>query len=150
MDGQPVWLASLSRRNTRTGKILPTGQWGTERVANGHAMLRRVLDGVGDPDQERLFRMNVTLCVHRALTMAETEALPVSFTTADPIDIAGGPVEVLWENIQGSLSTRPCTHPRKLMLDSRQPEIWIPQDCTLCPPCKARAALPSYYPVAAR
>jgi len=146
MRGQPVWLASLSQRNKKTDKILTTGHWEPERIAAGHELLRRVLNGVGDPDQERLFRMNVTLCVHRAASKSEMKRLPPAFTEAEPIDIAGGPVEVLWENVPGDPSTKPCERPRKHMLDYRQPEVWIPIDCQRCTPCIARATLPSYHP----
>jgi hypothetical protein len=98
------------------------------------------LKGVGDPKRERLFRMNVTLCLHRVTTDAEAEYLRVlTFGEAD--GLAGGPVEVIWSRgLALSDSCRPCEHPGRMLPDPRRPDLWIPTDCAECGPCRARAA----------
>jgi hypothetical protein len=141
MNGTPVWLCSMSRRSTTTGDILATGLWSPETVRASTALLRRVLGPAGDASRERLFRMNVTLCLHRAISEAEDAALPASFHAAAPIDLAGGPVEVLWESEPGSASTRPCAAPGRHPLDPRNPLLWVPLDCGRCEPCRARAGI---------
>lgn len=140
MDGQPVWLASLSRRNPGTGVPIATGRWADAWAQRGPALLREALTGRGDVSRERLFRMNLTLCLHRALTDDEVAGLPAYFHTDPACDLAGGPVEVVWENVRGRMSTRPCVKPRRMVLDPRQPELWVPEDCGQCQPCLARSA----------
>lgn len=149
MEGQPVWLASFSQRFLN-GVIIATGSYSrmTREVAT--EILRGVVDGVGNPHRERLFRMNVTLCLHRALTDEEVKGLPADFHAAEAIHIAGGPVEVLWENVPARASTRPCTSPTRLYLTWSRRDLWIPEDCGRCAPCQARAAISSYRPQAAR
>lgn len=143
MNGQPVWLASISRRDA-SGRLVATGRWSKGLRDASVAILRDVVHGVGDPTRERLFRMNITLCMHRALTDEEVAGLPKSWHAAAPMDIAGGPVEVLRESTPGALSTQPCKKPGKRVIMMKQPELWLPIDCGKCPPCKARAAIPSY------
>jgi len=52
--------------------------------------MRNVLDCVGDPRRERLFRMNITLCVYRVLTDEEGSGLPPSLHEQPAINIPGG------------------------------------------------------------
>lgn len=143
MRGTPVWLASLSRTSRLTGLPYATGLWTAEMRAEGERLLKEALAGVGDPTRERLFRMNVTLCLHRALTADEVAGLPTSFHQAPPVDLAGGPVEVLWETEEGTPSTRPCVAPHHIPLPGlgSHPMLWLPGDCGACEPCRARAAL---------
>lgn len=141
MYGQPVWLASLSRRAPLAGnRILATGLWPERTRTEMTDLLRRVVGPAGTPSRERIFRMNVTLCIHRALTDAEVASLPPYFHADQPTDLAGGPIEVLWENERGSLSTQPCAHPQRQYLDGGDPLLWLPIDCGTCPTCVARAA----------
>ena len=140
MDGVPVYLASLSRRTPGTGRIVPTGKWSPAWRERGAQLLRRAVAGLGDPTRERLFRMNATLCLHRALTDAELAVLPPWFHAAPAVDIAGGPVEILAETVPGRASTRPCERPARIPLDPRDPDLWIPRDCGACPPCLGRLA----------
>lgn len=141
MGGVPVLLASLSRRSTATGRTIATGLWSEAVRAESAAMLRRLFGPAGNPARERLFRMNVTLCLHRALTDDEVDALPAYFHADPPTDLAGGPVEVLWESEPGAASTRPCANPERISLDPRSPLLWIPYDCGSCAACLARAAI---------
>lgn len=138
MDGWPVWLASASLRN-RLGRIVPTGTWDADRRAYVSATLDVLLGGLGDPEREREFRMNVTLCRHRALTPAEHDALPTEWHDNPAMDIAGGPVEVLWyRGVPEASSTQPCRRPTKVPTPSGDPRLWLPGDCGECPPCRAR------------
>lgn len=137
MGGWPVWLASASLRD-RHGRIHPAKDWDeptTQRVSDGLTVL---LDGVGDDDHEREFRMCITLCRHRALTDAEFAALPEWWHAADAVDIAGGPVEVRWShNVPDTPATQPCVAPGKIALGDG---LWLPEDCGECEPCCARAS----------
>ena len=141
MRGQPVWLASMSRRGRLSDHPIATGLWDRAMRNESAAMLRRVLGDAGDASRERLFRMNVTLCLHRALTEAEVVSLPPSFHEAPPIDLAGGPIEILWESEEGELTTRPCVRPIRRPLYPGDFQLWLPIDCGRCDPCVARAAL---------
>lgn len=138
MDGVPVYLASLSRRSALTGRPIATGLWMAETRERSADILRDVVGPLGDPGRERLFRMNVTLCLHRALTDAEVAALPPSFRDAPPLDVAGGPIEVLRETVPGRPSTRPCERPSRESLYPGNAQLWVPIDCGACPPCLAR------------
>jgi hypothetical protein len=141
MDGVPVYLVSLSRRDFG-GKIIPASTWSAHAIKLYSDLMRSVIAGLGDESRERIFRMNVTLCLHRALTEAEILALPEYFHTDPPIDIAGGPVKIIWENTPGSPSTRPCENPiRDYETFRGHPELWIPEDCGQCGPCLARARI---------
>lgn len=140
MKGQPVWLASISRRRDN-GRVLYVPEWSASQRRDAERVLRRVVRGVGNPDRERLFRMNVTLCLHRAATDAEVRAAPPWFLTASGCGLAGGPVEILTETEIGSASTRPCEHPRRRILEPGAVHGWLPVDCGLCEPCRARAGL---------
>lgn len=141
MNGTPVWLCSISRR-APGGRTLPTPLWSPSVMAESVALLRRVVGPAGNPARERVFRMQVTLCLHRALTDAEIAGLPDWFHEADPTDLAGGPVEILEETEPGAESTKPCHDPERVPLPgARGPLLWFPADCGRCPPCEARAAI---------
>jgi hypothetical protein len=109
-------------------------------MREGERQLRAMLESVGNANRERLFRMNVTLCLHRAATDDEVAAQPSWFLTCPGNGMAGGPVEVLSETEIGSDSTRPCLNPKKAIIDRWNPYGWIPTDCGVCGPCAARAA----------
>ena len=137
MNGQPVWLASVSRFDGK-GRNLPASTW---RPAIQLAMERvalAVLDGVGDRNRERVFRMCVTLCVHRALTADEVAQLPPWFHDGEAIDIAGGPVEILRETESGRPSTRPSEHLTFEAVKVHGSTMHLPVDCGECGPCHAR------------
>jgi hypothetical protein len=141
MTGVPVYLASLSRRSLVTNAIIATDVWSPQTMADSIALLRRTLGPSGDAERERVFRMQVTLCIHRALTPDEVTRLPASFHTAEAVDLAGGPVEVISETEEGWPSTRPCHNPTRKPLSPGNPWLWYPEDCGDCPPCVARASL---------
>lgn len=147
MDGEPVWLASLSRWN-RDGS-LATSRWGPAQIDSGTNALRKMLGECGDPSKERVFRMQLTLCIHRAANAAEKAALPEWFWSDPGIGIAGGPIEVLWESVPGKPSTRPCENAGRTWID-REREIWLPVDCGKCEPCHARALIGTYAPELSR
>src|SRR4029453_11044398 len=146
MSGTPVWLASLSRWSPITREPIPTGRWSQVERDGAAALLREVLEGAGDPHRERHFRMNVTFCIHRAISTPEATALPVAFWHWPATGLAGGPVEILWESEPGSPSTRPCLNPTRSRLGSRDPDLWLPVDWGRCPPCLARAAIEAVVP----
>jgi len=134
MEGRPVWLASVSLR--KGNEIIPTGEWSEDQRDEADNVLDILLKGVGDKRFERCFRMCVTMCRHRALSREETRQLPEEWFTLPAVDLAGGPVEVLWEQgIKPCLSTQPCESPTKAPLGSN---TWIPIDCGSCPTCVAR------------
>ena len=104
-------------------------------------MLRDVLDGVGNEEKERLFRMNITLCMHRACTYDEVAGLPHNWQVALS-GMAGGPVEVIWsKNVSESPSAKPCEKPEHILPDTRRVDLWLPGDCGKCGPCLARAEI---------
>jgi hypothetical protein len=137
MDGQPVWLASISRRRPN-GRVLYVPEWSPSQRRDAEARLRRLLVGAGDESRERLFRMNVTLCLHRAASDAEVAAAPSWFLSARGCGLAGGPVEILGETVRGAASTKPCERPNRMQLERGNPHAWIPIDCGECRPCRAR------------
>lgn len=130
MDGWPVWLASVSRWRS-DGKPKLTAQWRRMEITDGVHRLHRLLDGVGDSTRWRLFRMNLTLCMHRALSVEEAAQLPA----ARACHLAGGPVEVLAESQPGAASTQPCRNPRWSRLSAH---VKLPADCGECDTCQAR------------
>jgi len=140
MNGQPVWLASISRFRP-TGRRLYVPEWSASQLREAEKQLRLLVDGVGDVSRERLFRMNITLCLHRAATDAEVAAQPSWFLNAPGCGLAGGPVAVLSETVAGSASTKPCLQPRKHVIDATSVHGWIPVDCGRCEPCLAREAV---------
>jgi hypothetical protein len=142
MAGVPVYLASVSRRSPLVPKKpVATGLWSKQTRDDMAALLQRVVGPAGNPARERLFRMNVTLCLHRALRTDELEQLPDWFWTAAPVDLAGGPVEILSETEPGLPTTKPCVRPTHRSLWPGDPWLWFPEDCGHCPPCRARVLL---------
>lgn len=139
MGGQPVWLASVSRRSVITDRFVPVVRWTPDQMSEARHLMEQALRGVGDKSRQRRFRMNVTLCLHRALTDEEVALLPggCAFT---PVNLAGGPVEVLWETVPGGESTNPCRNPTRQPFPGEpfDPDLWLPIDCGKCPPCLAR------------
>lgn len=133
MRGRPVWLASISWWET-TEKPHLTGTWSDEVREGMTGNLRLLLAGVGDPDRERVFRMNLTLCAHRALTDVELAGLE-GYGSVRPTHLAGGPIEVLWESEPGAPSTQPCASPNRRPIG----KTWYPGDCGRCASCEARA-----------
>lgn len=141
MDGRPVWLASVSRRDV-LGNIVPTGEWPMAMRNKAERLLKEILRGAGDPSRERLFRMNVTLCLHRGLTEAEEAGLPDWWHAAPAVDLAGGAVEVLRSRgTSGRPAQQPCENPGRELPPSYDPRLWIPVDCAECAPCLDRAAI---------
>lgn len=138
MNGQPVWLASISRRDSKGARVY-VPEWGKAVRDVAERLLRQMVDGVGNPSRERLFRMNVTMCLHRAASDEEVAAQSEEFRCAPGNGLAGGPVEILAETEQGSPSTRPCEAPDRHVIDRASPHGWIPVDCGDCEPCLARA-----------
>lgn len=138
MSGWPVWLASGSLRNDRGDLVLTGEMRGRERVMVTDALLE-LLHGIGDPEHERCFRMNATICIHRALSSDEEATLSAEWCALPAIHLAGGPVELLWSRgVQDTPSVRPCKSPGKRWLDRR---TWVPVDCGRCAPCRARLAI---------
>lgn len=137
MNGQPVWLASISRIRPNW-KTLYVPEWSESQRREAERQLRKMVEGVGNTSRERLFRMNVTLCLHRAATKDEVSDQQEWFMTCPGSGLAGGPVEVIFETEIGSESTRPCKTPRKRVIEPENPHGWIPIDCGSCEPCIAR------------
>jgi hypothetical protein len=108
-------------------------------MAESWELLRRCVGPAGDPSRERIFRMQVTVCMHRAISDEDLEQLPDWFHAAEATDLAGGPVAILFETEDGLLSTKPCHQPEKIPIDSKNPLLWFPGDCGQCPPCRSRA-----------
>ena len=138
MSGRPVWLASVSRWNAWTGTPIYTAQWEGRDRSRMLDVLHAVLGEAGEPERERCFRMNLTMCLHRAVSDAELAVIPASWHAAPPVHMAGGPVEVLWsKGVEDTPSTKPCKRP------GREPfsGTWLPIDCGRCGPCRARRAI---------
>lgn len=140
MQGTPVWLCSISRESLVRRGRLATSLWSPQLMRHSIDLLRRVIGPAGNPARERVFRMQITTCLHRALSDAEIAGLPDWFHAAEAIDLGGGPVEILEETERGSESTRPCHAPERIPIDPSNPLLWFPGDCGRCPPCRARAA----------
>lgn len=138
MEGRPVWLASVSLKR-RSGTVA-TGTWDRSDLREAEDLIDRTLEGLGDTSREREFRMNITLCRHRAMTDTEIAAMPPEFRDGRAFDIAGSPVEVLWsKGVKEAVSTQPCANPGHRVHNLSRPDLWIPIDCGACEPCKARA-----------
>lgn len=137
MSGEPVWLASASLWSD-TGPV-GTTDWKPRQLESGQRVLDTLLDGLGDPEVERSFRMCLTLCRHRRVRPDELAGLPQSFHRARARFLAGGPVEILWSRgCTTPVSCRPCENPRWVPLDFG---LSIPKDCGKCLPCARRIEL---------
>lgn len=102
----------------------------------------RVLGDVGDPLVERVFRMNVTLCIHRLCTPTEAAAAGRLWAGKEMRDLAGQPIEIIEERgCESGPSCQPCNNPRRLAIIPSRPDLWVPQDCGACPSCEARSIL---------
>lgn len=128
-----------------SGAIVPTGEWtGRPALLNkGMRILKEVLRGAGDRRYERVFRMNATLCMHRAMTEEEVASLPESWHDAPATGIAGPSVEVLYSRgASDRPAQQPCEHPTRGIppIPGYDPRLWIPEDCGLCEPCLDRSA----------
>lgn len=135
-----MWLASVSIRDAR-GRLTLTKDWSRADLIRAQMALGKLLFRVGDPGRERLFRMNISLCLHRATTSTERQLLPEQFWAA-PGGLAGGPVEILRvTGLEPRPAAMPCETPAQQPLDPAQPDFWIPVDCGTCPPCRARARI---------
>ena len=133
-----MWLVSVSKRVK--GRIKATGTWTGHQfdLAGGHAI--RALLGIGDPHRERAFRMNITFCVHRAVSAEEALRLPKEWAAAVG-GMAGPPVEVLWSRgIEHTLASMPCRAPGRLVIDPQRQDLWVPEGCGKCDVCEAREA----------
>jgi hypothetical protein len=139
MNGRPVWLASLSRRDA-DNEIIGTGKWSKrERKRLTQYLRSDVLGALGDPTCERVFRMNITLCVHRLCTPAEAAWAMQRWEGTSHRDLAGQPVEILEEvGCVSDPSTHPCADPGHLVIVPERPDLWVPQDCGKCETCLAR------------
>ena len=143
MDGEPVWLCSVSHRSPRTGKIVGTFDWHKHDFRFAEGLAHQALTGVGDFTRERAFRMNITFCIHRAVSEAEKAMLPPAWGQAAG-GMAGGPVQVLWSRgIEHKCASMPCHNPGHLVLNDLRPDLWVPSDCGTCGPCIARKAIAS-------
>lgn len=130
-----MWLASVSLRNRRG--IVATGKWDRAERQEADRLIGLLLEGLGDETRERRFRMNITLCHHRALREDEMEQMGLGGSCA--IDIAGAPLEVLWSRgVKESASAMPCANPRRRIIDLKRPDLWIPEGCGKCESCEAR------------
>lgn len=136
-----MWLVSVS--HSKAGEPVPTGEWVRDipRYVIAQDIIDRVLLGRGDEGKQRGFRMNLTLCRHRVLSAAEIDGLPESWKRVPPVDIAGGPVEVMFEtpDMPTTPATKPCENPGREFMDGLDPaRFWIPIDCGACTPCQHR------------
>ena len=138
MSGEPVWLASVSLR--RKGRIKATGDWTRRQFLDAEACVNHALVGAGNNNRERAFRMNITFCVHRALSEDEQARLPSSWQDAVG-GLAGPPVEILWSRgIEHTLASMPCRSPLWLVVDANRPDLRVPEGCGACDVCRAREA----------
>lgn len=141
-----MWLASVALRDS-AGEIIGTENWTPDMWRYAEMTLKTTaLGGVGDRERERFFRMCITACLHRGLTPREMRKLPQWWHAATAIDIAGGPVEILWAHGVADIpSTRPCENMGRAPIDTsgHRPDLWLPVDCGECLPCRARAAAES-------
>jgi hypothetical protein len=147
MNGRPVWLASASKRN-RQGRIVPNTRWPSPEREKAKKLLRSTVEPSGDWTRWRMFRMQITYCLHVAVSDAEIGRLPVEWQSQSGTCLAGGPVEILASSgIPDQPSVLPCEHPTRVPLGGltgsvlRDPDLWVPEDCGRCLPCRSRAAI---------
>lgn len=136
-----MWLASVSRRG-RDDRIIATTRYTPAMRAQARKYLWAHVRGVGDHERFRLFRMQVTTCLHVAVNDDDLAKLPASWCEWPGTALAGGPVEVLEEKgIPDMPSTKPCHNPKREPIPHNEydpGELWLPIDCGRCPPCRAR------------
>jgi hypothetical protein len=121
--------------------MIATGDWTAEMRRRAEQALDNALVRAGDPKRERLFRMNITLCLHRALSAEEKLLLPDGFDE-QPGGLAGGPIELLRvTGLPPRPAGLPCEKPTHEILDPDRPDLWLPIDCGECEPCRARRAI---------
>lgn len=131
-----MWLASVSYRQ-QCG-LKGTSSWTPELFHHAEHLAHEALRGVGNPACERAFRMNITFCIHRAVSAREVERLPAEWSCSAG-GLAGGPVEVLWSRgMAHRPAAMPCEAPGHLVIDQARPDLWVPSDCSHCEPCRAR------------
>lgn len=142
-----MWLASVSRSRLThpVGQLWPAKEWADNPNLrrDGVELLEQVLDGVGDGRWERLFRMCVTLCLHRGLSDEEIARLPTWWREAKGKALAGGPLKVYYSRgvPEGLVSCDPCEKPGREYFPGHRRNIWVPIDCGKCPPCLQRAEI---------
>lgn len=120
MDGEPVWLCSVSYY--KHGLIVSTDNWSPKMFKRAARIAREQMAGVGS-SKERAFRMNITFCVHRSLSPKEKRSLPDAWKGA-PGGLAGGPVEVLWSRgIEHSMAAMPCEAPSRIVIEPSRPDL---------------------------
>lgn len=139
-----MWLASVSARRP-DDTIVATTRYSPAMRAQARKYLWAHVRNVGDHNRFRLFRMQVTTCLHVAVSDEELERLPAAWREWPGTALAGGPVEVLEERgIPDIPSTKPCHNPTREPIPGNEydpGELWVPIDCGRCPPCRARAAI---------
>lgn len=135
-----MWLASLSLRD-KHGKVVGAEYWDDRQLAYAQHLLTDVLlAGVGDPERERMFRMCITLCLHRGVRADELAQIPEWWHTAESVDLAGGPLHIYYaRGVPDVESAKPCHAPRKAHAFPGRRDLYLPEDCGQCPPCRARA-----------
>lgn len=136
MNGRPVWLASVTLRDAN-GIIIPTARYTTRGMQKAQTVLDELLAGVGDTSREVSFRMNLSLCRHRGLSVDEEEHLTNQFKDFCPTDSAGTAIEVLWKRGVSGEAIEPCANPGRQYI-SDEPHFWLPIPCGKCESCVAR------------
>jgi hypothetical protein len=136
-----VWLASVSLFDKKS-KLISSNAWNARQMRHAQNLIDQALEGIGDNTRERRFRMCITLCCHRGVRDDELAAIPQWWHDAEAVDIAGGPLEVLSScGVAEIPSAMPCYNPGKQPIARGRPDLWIPVDCGVCPPCMARKAV---------
>lgn len=134
-----MWLASVSLRDKR-GDIIGTAKWTPRQWRYAEDTLKNyALRGAGDENRERMFRMCITLCLHRGIRDDELDQIEDWWFDAAAVDLAGGPLEIIYaKGVPDIESAKPCHHPRKQLIDLSRLDLYLPRDCGVCPPCIAR------------
>lgn len=146
MQGRPVWLASVSKRNMKLNQLIPNTRWLSWMKKNAKRALWQTLRGVGNPEIGwRMFRMNITYCLHVAVSDAELEVLGPQWMDKPGGALAGGPIEILdFGNCPTNPSVMPCENPTREPLPKAPGQVhsdqdmWFPIDCGKCDPCLDR------------
>lgn len=132
----------------KTLVILPNTRWLEWQKKASRQALWQVLRNVGDRAKGwRLFRMNITYCLHLAVSDEELEVLGPQWMDQPGGALAGGPVQVLdFGNCGTAPSVLPCENPGHEMLPMApgqveiDPDMWLPRDCGICEPCLDRTS----------